>query len=63
MKGFKIEFMTWNDYRDIILSGPGRDEWRALYNYDCIIGGIDLDMGYLYVGIISLIFYIGIENI
>ena len=46
-KGFNIEFMNWGEYKDILITGPGGPQWRELYAYDCIIGGIDLDMGYL----------------
>ena len=46
-KGLNIEFINWGEYKDILITGPGGPQWRELYAYNCIIGGIDLDMGYL----------------
>lgn len=41
--------MKWEEYRNIILSGSTTEEWNTLSRYDCIFGGNNLDMNYLYV--------------
>ena len=46
-KGFKIQFMNWEEYKEILMLGSGGQRWSEMCGYDCIIGGIDLDMGYL----------------
>ena len=43
---FQVEFMKWEDYRRIIFSGSSSEDWCRLCQYDCIFGGINLDMGY-----------------
>lgn len=47
-KGFNISFMDWAEFKPMVISGT-RDlkGWSHLTEYDCIIGGIDFDMGYL----------------
>ena len=44
---FQVEFMKWEDYWRIIFSGSSSEDWHRLCQYDCIFGGINLDMGYL----------------
>jgi hypothetical protein len=47
-KGFNISFMDWAEFKGIVISGTAAvQEWMRLTEYDCIIGGIDFDMGYL----------------
>ena len=49
-RGFDVSFMGWEEYKKILLSGPNAiNDWKRLIEYDCIIGGIDLNMGYLWV--------------
>ena len=48
-KAFLVRVMAWETYRSIVLSGPTNPDWMMLGRYDCIIGGIDLNMGYLYM--------------
>ena len=46
-KGFNISFMDWDEFKEIIISRTAAI--RDLIKYDCIISGIDFDMGYLYI--------------
>lgn len=46
-KGFNISFMDWDEFKEIIISRTAAV--KDLIEYDCIIGGIDFDMGYLCV--------------
>lgn len=46
---FNVKFMKWEEYRNIILSGSTTEEWNTLSRYDCVFGGNNLDMNYLYV--------------
>ena len=48
-KAFLVKVMAWETYRSIVLGGPMNLDWMMLGWYNCIIGGIDLDMGYLYM--------------
>jgi hypothetical protein len=48
-KAFSVRVMAWETYKSIVLGGLTNPDWMMLGRYDCIIGGIDLDMGYLYV--------------
>ena len=41
--------MAWETYKSIVLGGLMNPDWMMLGWYDCIIGGIDLGVGYLYM--------------
>lgn len=52
-RSFEVSFNGWKTYRDILSSychdaAPEiMTAWEKLCSYDCIMGGVDLDMGYL----------------
>ena len=48
-KAFSVRVMAWETYKSIVLGGLMNPDWMMLGWYDCIIGGIDLGVGYLYM--------------
>ena len=48
-KAFLVRVMAWETYKSIMFGGLTNLDWMMLGWYNCIIGGIDLDMGYLYM--------------
>jgi len=46
-QAFKVTYMTWETFRDIILDPRTKSEgWNGLVSLDCIIGGIDYSIDY-----------------
>lgn len=55
-RAFDISFMTWEEFRDIVLDPLGHVEgWTALAKMDCIIGGFDYAADRRYVSIRSYV--------
>jgi hypothetical protein len=47
---FTVDFMDWDTFRNAMLKcDENRDTWRRMTNADCLIGGIDTSLSYLYV--------------
>jgi hypothetical protein len=47
---FKLDFMQWDTFRDAMLDHQYNTQtWLQIIEADCLIGGIDTSLSYMYV--------------
>jgi hypothetical protein len=53
-KQFIVDFMNWNTFLDAILERTHHQEtWDAMAQADCMIGGLDYSLSYMYVKLLT----------
>jgi len=56
MRQFNVDFMDWGTYCHAMLNRTNHtDTWNRLAQADCLIGGVDTSLSYLYVTLLKII--------
>jgi hypothetical protein len=49
-KALQVSYMIWKDFFDAIMDPKAHEEtWNIFRGVDCLIGGVDMAMSYLYM--------------